>query len=165
MTQEQFLILKDEFIQDVKNHIIEHGEINPHLSVLGDIRNPKSDEDKRPALVQIPLPENLMENKKEKQHFLNFVFPSIVKDVKKKFKIQSLVWTAIDYSPKNEFVMISVQTSKNKEFFTYKIVRNGKSVNSVGNLVDKIELKTFDLKEPIDDFIKTIDLFDKGDNL
>lgn len=157
MTQEQFNVLKEDFITNIREYVIENGGIFPHISIFADIKNPESEEENKPALIHIPIPDELMMDDEGKDKFVNKVFPKIAEDVKKKFSPTALAWTAEawvrtatkekpfeanwkDLPIEKEVVIITIESNHDKECVIYDIVRNGKQITPEGNMVDKIEL-------------------------
>lgn len=161
MTNDQFNILRTEITNDVRKFIIENGTIDPHLSILADKKVIKSEDDLKQALIEIPIPENIMNNRKDEKYFIEQIFPEIVKDIRRKFTIKAVVWTAIDTIFNKEFVVIYIESLERKDVITYKIIRSGKVVNSNGELIDDIRLEESEIKNPKESFIKTNNFFDK----
>lgn len=51
--------------------------------------------------------------------------------------------------PKKEVIFISIETENKSETIIYEMIRNGKQVNTEGDLTDKIELKEMhDIEKP-----------------
>lgn len=158
MTQDQFDVLKEEFINNIKEYVVEYGGIFPHLSIFADVKNPENEKENKPALIHIPIPEELMADDKGKEEFVNKIFPKIAKDVKKDFNARALAWTAeawvrtmdkktaqSDVNWKNlpiekEVIIITIESNDDKECVIYDIVRQGKQITADGDMVDKIEL-------------------------
>jgi hypothetical protein len=164
MTQEQFNTLKTEFISNIKEYVTDSGGIFPHLSIFADLQE---DDETKPALIHVPIPEELMMDDEGKDKFVNIVFPEIAKEVKKRnFKPMAIAWTAeawVRTADKNkglpedwkklpiekEVVIITIESDDDKECVLYDIVRNGKQVNSDGEIVDNVTLiEAKDLKYP-----------------
>lgn len=166
MTAEQFNILKEDFITNIKEYVIENGGIFPHVSIFADIKNPESEDENKPALIHIPIPDELMIDDEGKDKFVNNIFPKIAADVKKKFNATALAWTSeawvrtaskekpitTDWKElpiEKEVVIITIESNYDKECVIYDIVRNGKQITPEGNMVDKIELiETKNLAHP-----------------
>ena len=156
MTNEQFDVLKEEFINNIKSYVVESGGIFPHISVFADLKNPEEGED-RPALIHIPIPDEYMRDDESKDTFVNKIFPKIADELKLKFKPTALAWTAeawvrtankneelpADYKKlpiEKEVIIITIESHTNNECVIYDIVRNGKQVTPDGDMVDKIQL-------------------------
>ena len=162
MTDEQFQILKKEFINNVKEYVIENGGIFPHISVFADTKYVDDEDKTKPAMIHIPIPEELMIDDEGKDKFVDDVFPDIVKEIKTKFTPTALAWTSeawvrtidktnsSDYErlQKNwkelpiekEVIIITIESKDDKECVIYDIVRKGKSVTTDGDIIDNIEL-------------------------
>jgi hypothetical protein len=156
MTNEQFDVLKEEFISNIKSYVTECGGIFPHISVFADIKNPKEGEDK-PALIHIPIPDEYMENDESKDIFVDEIFPKIATELKNRFTPTALAWTAEawvrtmnkdgkmpdDYKTlpvQKEVIIITIESDTNKECVIYDIIRSGKQITSDGDMVDIVEL-------------------------
>lgn len=166
MTTEQFDVLKEEFISNIKEYVTDSGGIFPHVSIFADVKNPEEGEEGKPALIHIPIPDELMQDDDGKDTFVNEIFPKIAEEVKIKFKPIALAWTAEawvrtisktekmpdDYRNlpvQKEVIIITIETSTDNQCVIYDIIRNGKQITSDGEMVDKIELvEATDLKHP-----------------
>ncbi len=162
MTQDQFDILKEEFIGNIKEYVIENGGIFPHISVFAKMKNPQNEEEEKPALIHIPIPDELMMDDEGKEKFVNKVFPQIAEDIKKMFDSTALAWTSEAWvrtinTKKNpdieqdvsdwknapiekEVVIITIESNDDKECVIYDIIRHGKQITTEGDIVDRIEL-------------------------
>jgi len=158
MTQDQFNTLKEDFITNIREYVTENGSIFPHISIFADVRNPSTEEENIPALIHIPIPDELMMDDEGKDKFVNKVFPKIAEEVKKKFVPTALAWTAeawVRTMDKNkdlektnwkelpiekEVVIITIESNDDKKCVIYDIIRNGKQITPEGDMVDKVEL-------------------------
>lgn len=166
MTSEQFDVLKEEFINNIKSYVIESGGMFPHISIFADVKNPEKGEEDKPALIHIPIPDEYMENDNSKDIFVDEIFPKIAKELKNRFTPIALAWTAEAWvrtmnkdgkMPDNyknlpiqkEVIIITIESDTDKECVIYDILRNGKQITSDGDMVDVIELvEAQNLKHP-----------------
>jgi hypothetical protein len=167
MTSEEYLILKDDYIDFIKNYVIENGGISPQLSIFADIKKPTEEQIGKSAIVHIPIPEKFMENDMMKEMFIQEVVPDVFSDIKKEFIPQGVAWAAEawmrvadkdfdmdkdEYKKlpiKKEVIIITIESVDNEEVFLFEIKRDGKQVNSEGNLTDAITLTYLDdMKKP-----------------
>jgi hypothetical protein len=152
MTQEQFIEIKEDYIQNMKDMLLETGNIQPMVTVIGDHL-----EENKPALVHIPLPGKIANSDHGKQMFVDEMIPEISKEIRKKFEIKAIAWASEawmreglkeNYDPivddykklpiKKEILIISVDTGVETENFVYEIIRM--AVSPEGDLVETIEL-------------------------
>jgi hypothetical protein len=168
MTDEQFIELKQDYIDHIKRYVVEEGGIFPHISVFADSKNPKIEEEKKPAIIHIPIPDEFM-NDEGKETFLKEIVPMVFSKIKEKFIPYGVGWASEawmrtiekgsdfdidkdDYKKlpiKKEIVIITVETEDSKDALIYDINREGKQINSDGELVDKVSLVlNEDMKNP-----------------
>jgi hypothetical protein len=162
MTQDQFNVLKEEFISNIKEYVIQNGGIFPHVSVFANAKKLKNEEETKPALIHIPIPDELIIDDEGKDKFVDEIFPEIAKEIKKRFEPKALAWTSeawvrtIDATKnpnfndqkenwknlpiEKEVIIITIESNDDKECVIYDIIRGGKSINTEGELVDTIEL-------------------------
>lgn len=157
MTEEQFESLKTDFIENIKSYVVEFGSIFPHISIFAMEKEPKKDADKvKPALIHIPIPDELMVDEEGKETFVNEIFPEIAKQVKKTYDSKALAWTSEawirtakkpeqlnnwqEMPIEKEVIVITLEFENRNEFTMYEIKRHGKQITSEGDMVDKIEL-------------------------
>lgn len=178
MTDEQFNVLKDEFIANIKNYFIDNGSIFPHLTIFANPKEENDEGEKKPALIHIPLLDEAMVDEESKDQFINEHFPQIAKAVKERFDPIAIAWTSEawvrmvdkeenlnnwkDLPIRKEVIIISLETEANKECLIYDIKRDGKQINSEGEMVDKVELTSCDsLSNPNGMAGRFSNLFDK----
>ena len=152
MTEEEYIEIKEEYIQNMKEMLLETGNVPPTITVIGsDLKKDKT------AIIHIPLPKEIVDSDDAKQYFVDEMIPEISVEIKKKFEIKAVAWTSEawmreapidDYNPvvddykkipiKKEIFIITVDTGASTESYVYEIVRL--SVSPVGELVEDIEL-------------------------
>lgn len=162
MTQDQFDILKEEFTNNIKEYVVQNGGIFPHITIFADGKNPENEEENKPALIHIPIPDEMMMDDEGKDKFVNEVFPEIAKKVKTKFTPNALAWTSeawvrtihkkdnpnINYHTSDwkelpiekEVIIITIESENDKKCVIYDVKRNGKQITHEGDIVDKVEL-------------------------
>jgi tRNA G37 N-methylase Trm5 len=153
MTEEQFIEIKDEYLQNIKSMLLEEGNIQPTITLIADHL-----EENKPAIVHIPLPEKIANSDKGKQMFVDVMIPEIANKVKNKFNIKAVAWAAEawmreshkdDFDPEvddykkipinKEILILSVDTGADIESYVYEIIRM--SVSPTGEIVEDIELR------------------------
>lgn len=159
MTEQQFIEIKEDYVDSIKLFISEQGGLYPHFSIIANIREPKNEEEKeKPALLHIPIPNEYLEDEEGKERFVSLVFPKIYNDIVKNFHPIAIAWGSEAYIrtvPKDfdlekndykkvpiekEIVIVNIETMDKQELFIYEIKREGKQVNSDGELTDKVTL-------------------------
>jgi hypothetical protein len=152
MTPEKFEEVKEAYIEHITDMMADMSGIYPHITLFGDMLNPKPEDEGKPAIIHIPIPESYMEND-NKHEFIEDLMPSIYKDLKKDFSIYAVAWASEAWmrtvskenpelkSPKKkEILILTIGTEKEEEVIIYEMKRKGKQVNKSGDLVDIIEL-------------------------
>lgn len=153
MTDEQFEILKESYINHLKDFIKSEGGIFPHISIFAE--HIDSDDDK-PALVHIPIPDEFMESDQSKTVFVNEVVPELAITVKEKFIVKAVAWSSEawvretsnkedieDYKKlpiTKEILLIVIDSKEGETFMSYDIERTGVQVNNEGKLTNTVTL-------------------------
>ena len=157
MTKEEFIEMKDGYIEFVTKMIIDTGSLGPSITILGTHLV-----DGKNAIVHVPIPPKYMKSGETKDEFVDEVLPDIAKKVSEKFTVLAVAWAAEAYMrivdkddrkteaenivdweklPIKKEVLISTMDSKDhNDTYIMEIVRKGKVVNSEGELTDHIEL-------------------------
>lgn len=152
MTEEQFIEIKDEYLQNMKEMLLETGNIQPTVTIIADHL-----EENKPAIVHIPLPEKIANSDSGKQMFVDKMIPEIAVKIKERFSIKAVAWAseawmrespADDFDPevddykkipiKKEILILTIDTGAKTESYVYEIIRL--SVSPTGDLVEDIEL-------------------------
>jgi hypothetical protein len=152
MTAEQFIEIKDEYLKNMKEMLLETGNIQPTVTLIADHL-----EENKPAIVHIPLPDKIANSDKGKQMFVDKMIPEIAAKVKERFNIHAVAWAAEawmreapvdEYDPKvddykklpikKEILIITIDTGAETESHVYEIIRM--AVSPTGDLVEDIEL-------------------------
>jgi len=159
MTTEQYEELKKDYINHIKEYVTDNGGLFPHLTIFADVKKPNKGEENKPAIIHIPIPDEWMESDEMKDKFIDNVIPDLFKDINKKFIPHVIGWAAeawmriadknFDPSKENwknipikkEVIMINIESDRPSESIIYEIKREGKQVNSNGDLVDVIKLE------------------------
>lgn len=153
MTDQQFIEIKDEYLQNMKEMLLESGNIQPTVTIIADHL-----EENKPAIVHIPLPAKIANSDDGKQMFVDKMIPEIAVKLKDRFNIYAVAWASEawmreapvdDFDPevddykkipiKKEILILTVDTGDNVESYVYEIIRL--SVSPTGNLVEDIELR------------------------
>jgi len=152
MTEEQYVEIKDEYIQNMKEMLLETGNVPPTITIIGNhLKEEKS------AIVHIPLPKEIVDSDDAKQYFVDEMIPELSVEIRKKFNIKAVAWTSEawmreaamdDFNPqkddykkipiKKEIFIITVDTGAVTESYVYEIIRM--AVSPTGDLVENIEL-------------------------
>ena len=152
MTEEQFIEIKDEYFKNMKEMLLDLGNIQPTVTIIADHLK-----ENKPAIVHIPLPEKLANSDSGKQMFVDKMIPEIAVKVKERFKIHAVAWAAEawmreaphdEYDPevddykklpiKKEILILTIDTEAKTESYVYEIIRM--SVAPDGTFVEDIEL-------------------------
>lgn len=152
MTEETYVEIKDEYIKNMKEMLLETGNVPPTITIIGTHLN-----ENKTAIVHIPLPKEIANSDAAKQMFVDDMIPEIAVKVREKFEIKAVAWTSEawmrespldNYDPevddykkipiKKEIFIITVDTGANIESYVYEIIRM--AVSPTGDLVEDIEL-------------------------
>lgn len=153
MTQEQYIEIKDEYLQNMKDMLLESGNIQPTVTIIADHL-----EENKPAIVHIPLPEKIANSDAGKQMFVDKLIPELAIKLGERFNIHAVAWAAEawmreapvdDYDPevddykklpiKKEILILTIDTGAETESHVYEIIRM--SVAPDGSIVEDIELR------------------------
>lgn len=162
MTEEQVKIIKEDYLKFLKENIQEEGSMSAHISVFADIVD---SEDNKPALVEIPIPDEYLKDDDAKEHFVEEILPQLVKEFKKRFIAHSVVWSAEawlrtipkekmatmenykDFPITTEAVVIIIDSKDGTEAIIYEIQRPSLSISTDGELVEKEQKNKIELIE------------------
>jgi hypothetical protein len=155
MTEEQFIEIKAEYFENIKRMLLELGNIQPTVTVIGN-----HIKENKPAIVHIPLPAELVNSDDGKQIFVDKMIPDISKKIHEKFTINAVCFASEawmrtadkdEYNPETdnykdlpiskEILIISIDGKEGSKSDIYEIKRDGKSINTEGDLIDTIELE------------------------
>ena len=153
MTKQTFKDIKKEYIQSLKDYILEEGGIFPHLTFFGE----KLDEIDCPAsIISVPLSSDFVESDKAKDLFIKDVFPKLCKTLKVKFNIVGVAWSSEawmrvankqeeieDYTSipvKEEVLIINIESEFENNLEIYTIKRKGLQVTQDGEMSEKVQL-------------------------
>ena len=153
MTEEQYVKIKDAYLENIKRYMLSSGSLFAHITVFGQHK----DGDDKDAIIHIPIPDEFMKSEERKDKFMDDVFPEIASTIKKKFIPYGIGWAAEAWvrvlskdekMPKDwksipiakEVVLVQLEFKEKKEAIVYEIKRLGKQVNEDGDLVDQIDL-------------------------
>ena len=157
MTEQDYIEVKDLYIDHIKKYMTDAGGLFPHITILADHLN--KEDDVKKAIIHIPIPGEYMNSEEGKDSFVEEIMPSIFKEVNKKFSPYGIAgaseaWVRIagkDFNAekgnwkalpiKKEVLFISIETEFKKEVNVYNIKRTGHKVNSDGELIDNISLE------------------------
>ena len=153
MTIEQFDEIKTEYLVNMKEMLLEHGNIQPTITIIAD----HIEEDK-PAIVHIPIPEKIVNSDDGKQMFVDQIIPEIALKMKNKFNVEAVAWASEawmreahkdDFDPlkddyrkvpiKKEILILTIDKESSTENYIYEIIRM--SVSPSGDIVEDIELR------------------------
>lgn len=156
MTQKQFKLLKEEYVEHIKTFVKEQGELFPHITIFANIRVIKEENDKKPALIHIPIPDEYMKNDESKDAFIDDIVPELFQAIEKDFKVYAVAWAAeatIRIPPKDfdldkenyktlpvkkDCIILTIESKKDNDIFLYEI-HKGLAIGKKG-LVDEINL-------------------------
>lgn len=157
MTEENYNNLKTGYLSFLKTMINESGGVIPHITVFGELKEEeqKTENDKKSAMIGIPLSPHDMENSENKEFFVEMILPKIYKSIKEKFNTFGIAYASEAWmheinientkDPVTLEVLIisidSVFSKKGEEVTIYQIERTGKQVTPEGDLVDTVNLK------------------------
>jgi len=162
MTEEQIKIIREDYLSFIKENIQEEGSMSSSIGIFADIID---SEDGKPALIEIPIPEEYLNNDNTKEHFVEKILPQIIKEFKKRFIAHSVVWSAeawLRTVPKekmasmenyqdipiaHEAVVIIIDSKNGTESLVYEIQRPALSISTDGELVEKEQKNKIELVE------------------
>ena len=152
MTTEEFIEMKDSYLENMKELLLERGNLPATITIMGSQL-----EDNKSSIVHIPLPEEIVNSDDGKQIFVDKIIPEISKKINEKFNIHAVGWASEawmreahkdDYDPdkddykeipiKKEILIITIDTETTAESYVYEIVRMSIAPN--GDLVEKVDL-------------------------
>lgn len=153
MIEENYLKMKNEYIDSIKRWITEEGEVSPHITIFACLRDNPEDI----ALIHVPVQGVFMSTEKSKEEFVTNIIPKIAIEVKKKFIPKGVAWTSEvwirvfdkkegvpeDWKSKpidEEALVINIEFESDKELLVYNIIRNGKQINEEGEIKDHVEI-------------------------
>lgn len=150
MTKEELQGLKDDYVNHLKKHMVEAGGMFSHLALFGN----KKESGER-AVVHIVVDAKHIASEEDKENFLIEVLPGIASKVKQEFTLDAVAWTSEAWmrSSDKEFngnwqalpiqkevLIIMYQEKDAGETIVLEIKRDGKVINSEGDLIDNINL-------------------------
>ena len=163
MTEEQYLEVKDDYLKSMKRILLETGNIQPTVTIIGLHK-----EEQKPAIVHIPLPASIANSDRKKQMFVDEMIPELSKKVNERFIVEAVCFASEawmrtaekdEFNPeidnykdlpiKKEILIITLEDKNGVDCSIYEIKRDGKSVNPDGDIIDYIELEKLpDLEQP-----------------
>ena len=165
MTQEQFIELKDAYIDNIQKYFKEAGDLFAHVALFCEFKKDAEDYDERPAIVHVPIPSEMLKSDEGKDFFINSLLKDAVKDIKEKFIIIGVAWSAeawmrvsdvkpksqadIDNIPVNsEVIIINIESENVKECKIFEIERTNVSIEKDGSLkTGNINFKDLGIKQ------------------
>lgn len=163
MTEKQSKILSEEELKEllffINSSINDYGNIDP-IFYIGLLKEGK----KIKALA--PVPSEFMKNNSTKNIIVEHMLPQI----SEKIKEDNLIFEYIIFISEawvrggdkeqlknvedlhslpitSEIIMINIESFEHKEMITYEIIRNGKVVNSKGDMIDNVTLERNEILE------------------
>lgn len=157
MTNEQYLTLKEEYINHIKTFVTESGGLLPHITVFADIKKPKDADEEKPAIIHIPIPSEYMDDDTSKDKFVKNVIPDLFKAINEKFIPNSVAWASEawlreanknfdvkgnwkELPIKKEVIILTIESESKTEAIIFNVKREGKQVMSDGKIIDIINL-------------------------
>jgi len=155
MTEEQFLDVKEGYLNNIKSYIADAGGLFPHISVFAEHKDVTK---KGCAIIHIPIPDELMKTDRKKDEFVEKIFPEIIKEINASFDVKGVAWASEawmreapkgtpldvknykDLPIKKEVVIVTMETDHSNSTTIYEMKRSGKKVNEDGDLIDDINL-------------------------
>lgn len=156
MTDQIYQNLKNQYIVNITESLVETGEFPTQISVFGTHRSEEmKDVD---GVIHIPIPSEFMKSGEQKDLFMTKMLPQIAEKVKEFIIPCGIAWASEAWLrtlskdsevPENwkeipiekEVLIVNLDFGEITEMLMYEIMRKGKQVNSSGILVDHIELK------------------------
>jgi hypothetical protein len=156
MTEEEFKILKEDYLELITKMITESGGLSPSFTILGTHRP-----DGKSAICLVPIDSKYMKDEASKDQFIDKMVPEIAEKVRERIDIHAIGWASeawmrvadaktVDPDKgiddwksipiKAEILIVSIDSEEHKETLIKEIVRKGKQVNEDGHLIDLIEL-------------------------
>lgn len=151
MNREELDQLKKDYLDHIREHLVEHGNIFTHIALFG---NSKETDEK--ALVHVIVDGKYLTDDAEKEKYATKILPKIAEDIKKQFTLDAVAWTSEGYMRtahekfkgnwkelpvQKEVLMILFKDAEHTQSNLFEIKRTGSVVNSEGNLVDQVSLE------------------------
>lgn len=151
LKQEEFDDLQKEYIDHITQYLKKTGEVFPHISLFGKVVNKEDEGYGKAALIHVPIPDKYVSEEGEKE-FLENVIPDLIKEVKSKFQINAVAWSAealrkvvTFISQTKKEVLINeitacIDDKPEQIFLRMNEIHRSQQVNEKGNLIDVVEL-------------------------
>lgn len=157
MTEEEYNDIKELYIDNVKEIMLDQGGLFPHLTIFAHHKKYKEDEPKS-AIIHIPLSDDYMSDEDSKDEFVNETLPLVYGTIKEDFVPYGIGWASeawmrvadkdFDFKSSNykdlpikkEVLLLSIETEDKSDTYLYEIKRSGSQINSDGKLTDRLEL-------------------------
>ena len=161
MEAEDYKKRKEDYLAEVKNQLLELGDLHPQVTLFVD--KTLDTTEVVPGSVLIPIPQEIMDSEEGKDYFLEVLIPEITKNLNESgMVIKGVCWAAEAYMRKaeknseamrmvedgtwkelpiqKEVLIITLQTDEQNEAVVFEIKRDGSLINSSGDMIDNIEL-------------------------
>jgi hypothetical protein len=163
MNKEEFDKLKEDYINNILDYVKSEGGLFAHISIFA---KEKENSNEKPALIHVPLSDNIMEDDEGKDLFIEKILPRLAETITEKFNVFGVAWSSEawmrvankeeeveDFSLlpiDKEVIFITIESvNHDAECIMYEINRNGVSVNEDGDLVDVISLTKSDIDNTV----------------
>jgi len=157
MTQEDYIEIKDMFLDHVKGFMNNTGGMQPHITVFAKHRLEEgNDMSEKDSIIHIPIPAEYFNSEDKKDEFMEDVMPEISKKIKSKFVAQAVCWASeawmrvasskhklLNYKKipvKKEVLIVTLESEAHNDCILFEIIRKGKKVNEDGDMVDDVDL-------------------------
>ena len=159
MTKEKLEEAKSNYVSSLKSFIIDNGGLVPLITIFGDLKKPNPEDEGKPAIIHVPIPDRFMESEEGKEVFIDKVLPNLSVEVKKNFIPAAVAWASeawvrkceegVTEAPDNwkdmpveqEVVIFTMESKYGCSTYIYEIDRSSPpKVNEDGELVNGIDL-------------------------
>ncbi len=151
-----------------KSTIEEEGTLSPYLVILCKLREKKEGSGEF-GTVYASIDPEFMKDSHSKDKLVQVVIPQVITEAEKQLGTPiCLAWGVEAWAykmpkdvakeqlregswrdnPKTEVVVISIETEFSSEILMYDIIREGKTTNKEGDLIDKITLTPHESESP-----------------
>lgn len=164
MDNQTFEELKEDYVKHIKGYVNEYGNLFAHISVFADIKEPQNEEEEKPAIIHIPIPDEFMRTGESKDKFVDDILPEIIDNIKEKFNPIAIGWAAEatmrvagsvfdmkkdDWTKlpvSKDVIIICIDSKENNNTFLYEIkhisddVLSNLQVTQSGEFAERIQL-------------------------
>lgn len=179
LTNMEYHQMRTQWLNTIVEGTKEAGGLPPQITFF--VRHKDGENENEPAMVFYMLRDEYINSDEGKDYFIKKVLPEMAENIKKKFDVHAIGWTAEawlretktdepvpdnfrDIPIKKEVIVVNFEQKDCSECVIYEMKRNGHKVNQNGVFIDNIELEMIEYNHTTDArasgrFTGMIDLF------